>query len=119
MKNNGSMKLIALLIIFALALPGCALAESAVRVSKEAKAACLQAGGELLPQVKTVHVVSPYGTQAVVLRSAPSDSYDALAMLKVGQELTVVGVRGEFCFVQLEDGSMGWLAGWLEDDEVK
>ena len=119
MKNNGLKKLALLLMIFVLALPVCAWAEAAVQVSEEAKAACLQAGGELLSRAKTVYVVSPYGTQSVVLRSEPSDSYDALAMLKVGQELTVVGVRGEFCFVQLEDGSMGWLAGWLADDEIK
>lgn len=119
MKNNGLKKLALLLMIFALALPVCAWAEAAVQVSEEAKAACLQAGGELLSRAKTVYVVSPYGTQSVVLRSEPSDSYDALAMLKVGQELTAIGMCGEYSFVLLEDGSMGWLAGWLAGDEVR
>ena len=119
MKKNWWMHLAALMVAFALMMPGCAYAEAPVQVSEEVKAACLQAGGELLPQAKTVCVVSPYGTQSVVLRSVPSDSYDALAMLRVGQELTVIGMCGEFSFVLLEDGSMGWLAGWLAGDEVR
>ena len=119
MKKKGLKMLAALLAVLTLVLPVCAFAEAPVQVSEEVKAACLQAGGELLPQAKTVCVVSPYGTQSVVLRSVPSDSYDALAMLKVGQELTAIGMCGEFSFVLLEDGSMGWLAGWLAGDEVR
>ena len=60
-------------------------------------------------------VVSPYGTPAVVLRDAPSDSYDAVAMLAVGDEVCVIGVSGDFVYVQLEDGTVGCLA----NDEMK
>ena len=60
-------------------------------------------------------VASPYGTPAVVLRDRPSDSYDAVAMLPVGERVTVSGVSGDFCYVQRADGSVGCLAG----DELK
>ena len=56
-------------------------------------------------------VVSPYGTQSVVLRDRPSNSYDAVAMLMVGESVTVIGISGDFCFVQLEDSSVGCLLG--------
>ena len=56
-------------------------------------------------------VVSPYGTQSVVLRDRPSNSYDAVAMLMVGESVTVIGTSGNFCFVQLEDSSVGCLLG--------
>ena len=106
--------LAAVLLVWMTALPGFAMAE-ALQVTDAAKAACKQAGGTLLTQVRTVRAASPYGTQSVVLRSVPSNSYDAVAMLLVGQELTVVGEAGGFCFVLLADGGMGWLAS----DEVK
>lgn len=54
-------------------------------------------------------VVSPYGTQSVVLRDRPSNSYDAVAMLMVGETVTVIGVSGDFCFVQTGDSSVGCL----------
>lgn len=54
-------------------------------------------------------VVSPYGTQSVVLRDRPSNSYDAVAMLMVGETVTVIGVSGDFCFVQMGDSSVGCL----------
>lgn len=63
----------------------------------------------------TAKVISPYGTQSVVLRSKPSDSYNAVAMLRVGQEVTVIGVSGDFYYVRLADSSVGCLAS----DEVK
>lgn len=56
-------------------------------------------------------VASPYGTQSVVLRNRPSNSYDAVAMLMVGETVTVIGVSGDFCFVQLGDSSVGCLLG--------
>lgn len=56
-------------------------------------------------------VVSPYGTQSVVLRNQPSNSYDAVTMLMVGETVTVIGVSGDFCFVQTGDSSVGCLAG--------
>lgn len=55
-------------------------------------------------------VVSPYGTQSVVLRSRPSDSYDAVAMLAVGDSVTVIGVSGSYYYVQLGDSSVGCLS---------
>ena len=93
----------------------CLASGEALVMTEEAKAACVQAGGELLPQARAVKVISPYGTQSVVLRDAPSDSYHPVAVLMVGQEITVVGMHGEFVYVLLEDGG----AGWLESNEVK
>ena len=55
-------------------------------------------------------VASPYGTPAVVLRDRPGNSYDAVAMLPVGTKVTVIGVSGDFCYVQIEDLSVGCLA---------
>jgi len=54
-------------------------------------------------------VISPYGTQSVVLRSRPSNSYDAVMMLAVGESVTVIGVSGDFCYVQTADGTVGCL----------
>lgn len=54
-------------------------------------------------------VASPYGTQSVVLRDRPSNSYDAVMMLPVGETVTVIGVSGEFCYVIAADGSVGCL----------
>ncbi|MGN0777026.1 MAG: SH3 domain-containing protein [Candidatus Ventricola sp.] len=56
-------------------------------------------------------VTSPYGTQSVVLRDRPSNSYDAVMMLTVGETVTVIGVSGDFCYVQTGDSSVGCLAG--------
>ena len=55
-------------------------------------------------------VVSPYGTPAVVLRDRPSNSYGAAAMLAVGEMVKVIGISGDFCYVQRADGSVGCLA---------
>jgi len=54
-------------------------------------------------------VVSPYGTQSVVLRDRPSNSYDAVMMLQVGDTVTQIGVSGDFCFVVAGDDSAGCL----------
>ena len=54
-------------------------------------------------------VASPYGTQSVVLRDRPSNSYDGVMMLMVGETVTVIGVSGDFCFVQTADSSVGCL----------
>lgn len=56
-------------------------------------------------------VASPYGTQSVVLRDRPSNSYNAVAMLMVGETVTVIGTNGDFCFVQTADSSVGCLLG--------
>jgi len=54
-------------------------------------------------------VASPYGTPSVVLRDRPSNSYDAVMMLAVGEGVTVIGVSGDFCYVVASDGSVGCL----------
>lgn len=54
-------------------------------------------------------VVSPYGTQSVVLRSRPSNSYDAVAMLMVGDSVLVIGEMNEFKYVQTGSGCVGCL----------
>ena len=54
-------------------------------------------------------VASPYGTPSVVLRDRPSNSYDAVMMLAVGDNVTVIGVSGDFCYVIAGDGSAGCL----------
>lgn len=68
--------------------------------------------GSTAIDAREIHsVVSPYGTPAVVLRDRPGNSYDAVAMLPVGTQVTVIGVSGDFCYVQIEDTSVGCLAG--------
>lgn len=62
-----------------------------------------------------MQVASPYGTPAVVLRDRPSDSYDVVAMLPVGETVRVIGVSGDFCYVQTQTSAVGCLA----DDELK
>ena len=59
--------------------------------------------------IKTAHVASPYGTQSVVLRSRPSNSYDAVAMLMVGDSVLIIGEMGEFRYVQTGSGCVGCL----------
>ena len=63
----------------------------------------------------SMEVVSPYGTQSVVLRSEASDSYDAVAMLTVGESVRVIGVADGFYYVQLDEECVGCLAS----DELK
>ena len=63
----------------------------------------------------SMEVVSPYGTQSVVLRSEASDSYDAVAMLTVGESVRVIGVADGFYYVQLDEECGGCLAS----DELK
>ena len=105
------LRLIAVLMVLVMILPACAFAEAAVQVSDAARAACQSAGGKMLAAPRAVTVVSPYGTQSVVLRNQPSNSYDAVTMLMVGETVTVIGVSGDFCFVQTGDSSVGCLAG--------
>ena len=54
-------------------------------------------------------VASPYGTQSVVLRNRPSNSYHPVAMLAVGEAVTVIGVSGDFCYVMTGGGQVGCL----------
>lgn len=56
------------------------------------------------------HVVSPYGTQSVMLRDRPDNAYDAVMMLQVGTPVKVIGVSGEFCYVLAGDTLVGCLA---------
>lgn len=73
------------------------------------------AADKVLDATFEMKVVSPYGTRSVVLRDAPSDSYDAVAMLAVGDKVKVIGVSGDFYYVVLEDNCVGCLAS----DELK
>lgn len=54
-------------------------------------------------------VVSPYGTPSVVLRDRPSNSYDVVGMLAVGETVTQIGVSGDFCYVMTGDATVGCL----------
>lgn len=56
-------------------------------------------------------VVSPYGTQSVVLRDRPSDSYDAVAMLTVGETVRVLGTSGDYYYVRTQNACVGCLSG--------
>lgn len=69
------------------------------------------AASGVLNATRDRQVVSPYGTQSVVLRDGPSNSYDAVAMLPVGESVTVIGVSGSFYYVQIDDDSVGCLSG--------
>lgn len=60
-------------------------------------------------------VASPYGTQSVVLRDQPSNSYHPVAMLMVGERVLVIGEMNEFRFVQTAGGCVGCLL----ESEVK
>ena len=68
-----------------------------------------------LDATREMEVVSPYGTQSVVLRSEASDSYEAVAMLTVGESVRVIGVADGFYYVQLDEECVGCLAS----DELK
>ena len=69
----------------------------------------------VIDATRSMEVVSPYGTQSVVLRSEASDSYDAVAMLAVGASVQVIGVADGFYYVQLD----GECVGYLASDELK
>ena len=71
--------------------------------------AALENSGGVIDATFDMEVVSPYGTQSVVLRSKPSDSFDAVAMLEVGEAVRVIGVSGNFYYVQMDDDSVGCL----------
>jgi uncharacterized protein YgiM (DUF1202 family) len=68
------------------------------------------AGSAAVDARETRVVTSPYGTPSVVLRDRPGNSYNAVAMLPVGTQVTVIGVSGDFCYVQIADMSVGCLA---------
>ena len=57
-----------------------------------------------------MEVTSPYGTQSIVVRDAPSNSYDAVAMLEVGDTVRVIGTTGNYYYVLLDDDSVGCLS---------
>ena len=59
---------------------------------------------------KNMQVVSPYGTQSVVVRDTPSNSYDAVSMLEVGDDVRVIGTKGDYYYVLLDDSSVGCLS---------
>ena len=59
---------------------------------------------------KDMQVVSTYGTQSVVVRDTPSNSYDAVSMLEVGDDVRVIGTKGDYYYVLLDDSSVGCLS---------
>ena len=59
----------------------------------------------------SMEVISPYGTQSVVLRDRPSDSYDAVAMLTVGETVRVLGTFGGYYYVRTQSDCVGCLSG--------
>ena len=69
------------------------------------------AAGAQMNATYEASVASPYGTQSVVLRDAPSNSYHPVAMLMVGDRVLVIGQSGEFCYVQTVSGCVGCLLG--------
>lgn len=67
-------------------------------------------GSGVLDATFSMEVTSPYGTQSVVLRNCASNSYDAVAMLTVGDTVRVIGGAGSFYYVQLNDDTVGCLS---------
>lgn len=74
-----------------------------------------ESSGALIDARELRVVVSPYDTPAVVLRDRPSNSYDAVAMLQVGETVYLIGTSGDFCYVQ----TMASAVGCLKSDELK
>lgn len=70
-------------------------------------ASYLSSGG--MDATRRREVISPYGTPSVVLRDKPSNSYDAVGMLAVGETVTQIGVSGDFCYVMMADTTVGCL----------
>lgn len=65
--------------------------------------------GASVDATRTASVVSPYGTQSVVLRDRPSNSYDAVAMLMVGDSVLIIGEMDAFRYVRTDSGCVGCL----------
>ncbi len=59
---------------------------------------------------REMEVISPYGTQSIVIRSRPSNSYDAVAMIEVGSQVHVIGTAGDYYYVRLSDDAIGCLS---------
>jgi len=66
-------------------------------------------GSAQVDATRKATVVSPYGTQSVVLRDRPSNSYNAIAMLTVGDRVLIIGQQGEFRYVETDSGCVGCL----------
>ncbi|MFR8976642.1 MAG: hypothetical protein ACLVJB_01935 [Christensenellales bacterium] len=43
-------------------------------------------------------------------RDTPSNSYDAVSMLEVGDDVRVIGTKGDYYYVLLDDSSVGCLS---------
>ncbi len=65
------------------------------------------------PEVKRVEV-----TENVNLRAGPATTFTRLALLPKGTAMTVIGAKGDWLEVRLEDGKQGWVAGWLVTEVV-
>lgn len=66
-------------------------------------------GGAQVDATYEARVVSPYGTQSVVLRDRASNSYHPVAMLMVGEHVLVVGEKDGFRYVKTGSGCVGCL----------
>ncbi len=68
---------------------------------------------------KSTQGIAVINSNTVNIRSGPgSDAYDVLGQAFAGNEFKIVGLdedtKGQtWCQVELNDGSLGWVAGWL------
>ncbi len=59
-------------------------------------------------------VVSPYGTETVVLRSSPSNSYKTVSIIQAGASVQTLGVFNGFVLVRIGD-----VSGFLSKNEIE
>ena len=66
----------------------------------------INASTAFMPQ----QLVPSEDAQSVVVRDTPSNSYDAVSMLEVGDDVRVIGTKGDYYYVLLDDSSVGCLS---------
>ncbi len=65
-------------------------------------------------ETRNVRVLSPYGTETIVLRSAPSGSCSMVGILRTGEPVRLLGQFGGFRYVRSSAGT-----GFLSSEEIK
>ena len=65
-------------------------------------------------ETRDARVLSPYGTETIVLRSAPSGSCSTVGILRTGEKVCLLGQFGGFRYVRSPAG-----AGFLSSEEIK
>ena len=65
-------------------------------------------------ETRNAKVLSPYGTETIVLRSTPSDSCSTVGILRTGETVRLLGCFGGFWYVRSPAGK-----GFLSLEEVK